>query len=470
MAWKYKYDSLSQFVTDYQNNQGIWTEYGRIDSIQITPYVNVINDGYIILFAVQPGSKIKNLNRFSFSLTQFLNLSFSKELPGINLYISEEPNIRTVNSWDLLSPSQKTYYQNTAIRLIADNYMRVYWPPEPIETLNPVVQVRIDQSIISPASTYNLQGFLNEEKIIRINIRNIGVNALEILQTPSLSDSTFYQIIRNVAKTSLIANDQDYIEIRFYSNVLGFRSTVLTIRTNDPARPIFSFEITSIVELNISSLAPQIQLTTSPLLNRVEKGQSISVVDFVINTVKTYNNIDYIVVKDSSNNEIIRFNNPNASGGTNYYEWIPGAPVTNDTSITAYVADVQNNQNASTFNINFMDKIYWGYHPSATLDSSQIRTLNSNLQEYASGTLEFGVNFYAPSGTAVYLYLAYPKYMGDIQYVDDIDNGFTYLPPAFNINEINFTNQYNHTAQYKLYRTNNKTFGDDLTWYVTIQQ
>ena len=469
MAWKYKYDNLSQFVTDYQTNQGIWTEYGRIDSIQITPYVNVSNDGYVILFAVQPGSKIKNLNRFSFSLTQFLNLSFSKELPGINLYISEEPNIRTVNSWDLLSPSQKTYYQNTAVRLIADNYMRVYWPPEPIETLNPIIQIRIDQSIISPASTYNLQGFLNEEKIIRINLRNIGVNALEILQTPSLSDSTFYQIIRNTVKTSLIANDQDYIEIRFYSNVLGFRSTVLTIRTNDPARPIFSFEITSIVELNISNLAPQIQLTTSPLLNKAENGQSISNVNFVINTVRTYNDIDYIVLKDSSNNEIIRFNNPNASGGTNVYEWIPGTPVTNDTAITAYAADINNNQNASTFNIDFMNKVYWGYHPSSTLDSSQIRTLNSNLQEYASGTLEFGVNFYAPSGTSTYLYLAFPKTMGTVQYVDDIDNGFTYLPPSLTISEINFTNQYNYTTQYKVYRTNNKTFGSDLTWFVTIQ-
>jgi hypothetical protein len=469
MAWKYKYDSLSQFVTDYQSAVGLWTEYGRIDSVQITPFTNPSNDGYVIMFAVQPGSKIRNLNRFSFSLTQFLNLNFSKEIPGINVYISESPNVRTVNSWDLLTLSQKQYYQDTAIRLIADNYLRVYWPPEPIETLNPVIQVRIDTTILSPASTYSLQSFLNQEKIIRIYIRNIGVNALEVLQTPSLSDTVYYQITRNISKTSLVENDQDYIDVRLYSNVLGFRSTVLTIRTNDPARPIFSFEISSIVELNISSLAPQIQLTTSPLLNKVENGQSISEVDFVITTLKTYNNIDYIVIKDSSNNEIIRFNNPNASGGTNYYEWIPGTPITSDTSISAYVADINNNQNASTFNIDFMNKVYWGYHPEATLNNSQIRSLNSNLTEYASGTFEFGVNFYATSGTSVYLYLAFPKTMGSVQYIDDVDNGFTYLPPAFTISEINFTNQYNYTSQYKVYRTNNKTFGNDLTWYVTIQ-
>jgi hypothetical protein len=76
-----------------------------------------------------------------------------------------------------------------------------------------------------------------------------------------------------------------------------------------------------------------------------------------------------------------------------------------------------------------MNKVYWGYHPSTSLDNSQIMSLNNNLQDHVSGTFEFGVNFYATSGTAVYLYLAFPKTMGTIQYVDDIDNGFTYLPP-----------------------------------------
>jgi hypothetical protein len=469
MAWKYKYDSLSQFVVDYQTAVGLWTEYGRIDSIQITPFTNPANDGYVIMFAVQPGSKIRNLNRFSFSLTQFLNLNFSKEIPGINVYLSEDPNVRTVNSWDLLSPSQKSYYQTTGLRLIADNYLRVYWPVEPVETLNPILQIRIDNSIISPASTYNFQSFLNEEKIVRIFIRNIGVNALEILQNPSISDSTFYQIDRNVSKTTLVANDQDYVDISLYSNVLGYRNTVITIRTNDPLQPIFSFELSSTVQLNISSLAPQIQLTTFPLIDKIENGQSISVVDFIINTVKTYNDIDYIVIKDASNNEIVRFNNPVASGGTNYFEWIPGVPLTSDTAITAFISDINNNQNASTFNIDFMNKVYWGYHPSVTLTDNQIISLNSNLQDYASGTYEFGVNFYATSGTSTYLYLAYPKTMGIVQYVDDVDNGFTYLPPSLTMSEINFTNQYGYTAQYRVYRTNNKTFGNDLTWYVTIQ-
>ena len=55
MAWKYKYDSLSQFVVDYQSAIGLWTEYGRIDSIQITPFTNPANDGYVIIYAIQPG-------------------------------------------------------------------------------------------------------------------------------------------------------------------------------------------------------------------------------------------------------------------------------------------------------------------------------------------------------------------------------------------------------------------------------
>ena len=116
-----------------------------------------------------------------------------------------------------------------------------------------------------------------------------------------------------------------------------------------------------------------------------------------------------------------------------------------------------------------MNRVYWGYNPSVTLTNNQISSLNSNLQHYSSGTYEFGVNFYATSGTSTYLYLAYPKTMGSVQYVDDVDNGFTYLPPSLTMSEVNFTNQYGYTTQYRVYRTNNKTFGSDLTWYVTIQ-
>jgi len=386
MAWKYKYDSLSQFVVDYQSAIGLWTEYGRIDSVQITPFTNPANDGYVILYAIQPGSKIRNLNRFSFSLTQFLNLSFSKEIPGLNLYLGEDPTVRTVNTWDLLTTVQKQYYQDTAIRLIADNYLRVYWPPEPLETLNPIAQIRIDNTIVSPASTYSFQSFLNEEKILRIYVRNIGLSTLQILQNPSLSSSVYYQITRQLTKTTLIKDDQDYIDISLYSNVLGLKNVVLTFRTNDPARPIFSFELSSIVELNISSLAPQISLTTAEDISKVENGDQITLIDFIISTVKTYNDIDYIVLKDASNNEIIRFNSPVASGGTNYYEWVPNTPITADTRISAFVSDINNNQNVSNVEIDFMNRTYWGYHPNATLTSNQINFLDSRLQDYVSGT------------------------------------------------------------------------------------
>jgi hypothetical protein len=469
MAWKYKYDSLSQFVVDYQTATGIWTEYGRIDSVQITPFTNPANDGYVIMFAIQPGSKIKNLNRFSFSLTQFLNLNFSKEIPGVNVYLSEDPTNRTVSTWDILTQSQKDYYQVTAIRLIADNYLRVYWPPEPLQPSIPTLQVRIGNTYLSPGATYSLNKFLGEEETITVYIKNIGQLALTVNQNPALSDLTYYDITRQVTSSSLSVNQQDYLDIRFYSNIIGIKNTTVTIRTNDPVVPIFSFILSVNVDIRTSDYAPQISLTTTSDLSKVENGNSLSYVDFLIQTTVTYNSIDTIILKDQDSNEIIRFNNPNASGGTTTYQWVPGTELSTDTTVAAFVIDVDNNQNYDTYEINFMDRIYWGYSSSGSVSNSDILLFDSVLQEVASGTYNFGTNQLASSGTASYLYFAYPKILGVIDYVDDLDNGFTYTQNSFNINEIAFTNQFNYSTLYKVYRTNNKTFASDISWRVTFK-
>lgn len=470
MAWKYKYDSLSQFVSDYQTSIGIWTEYGRIDSLQVTPYSNPGNDGYIIMFAVQPGSKIRNLNRFSFSLNQFLNLYFSKEIPGINLYLTEDPLIRDVNTWDLLVPSQKEYYQTAALRLIADNYLRVYWPIEPIANIIPAIQVTINNSIISPTSTYILPTsplLINEEISVKFYIKNIGQSSLYINVPPSLTDTTFFKIIRPLDKLYLNNNEQDYIEISFKSNELGEKNSVLSIRTNDPNNPIFTIILSTSVVLSNTEIAPEIKLTSMQDIIR-ERGDSISFLDLVIETFKTYNDINYIILRNSLDEEIIKFNNPGASGSTKYYQWVPPEIITDNTYIYGLVSDGLN-ENYDYLNIEFMDKIYWGYNPSATLTDYEITFLNNELKTYSSGTYNFGVNNYAASGVSSYMYFIYPSDLGMIDYIEDLDNGFTYSPSSFNISEISFTNSYDYTKNYKVYRTKNKTFASDISWTVTLK-
>ena len=94
---------------------------------------------------------------------------------------------------------------------------------------------------------------------------------------------------------------------------------------------------------------------------------------------------------------------------------------------------------------------------------------NDSLQETISGSYNFGVNTYGASNVPAYLYFTYPKAYGVIDYVEDLDNGFTYVPTSFAITEINFTNQFNYTEPYYVYRTNNKTFATDITWNVTLK-
>lgn len=470
MAWKYKYDSLSQFVTDYQTVIGIWTEYGRIDSIQITPFMNPANDGYIIMFAVQPGSKIRNLNRFSFSLNQFLNLFFSKEIPGINVYLSEDPTIRDVNSWDLLPQIQKDHYQSAALRLIADNYLRVYWPPEPVLSSIPAIQVRYNNSILSPSSTFVLPTsplLINEELTIRLYIKNIGTSPLYINNQPSLTITDHFSITRGLENLYLNSDSQDYIDIYFKSNELGEKNTVLSIRTNDPFNPIFTLVISTSVILSNTELAPNIDLTSQQDVIR-EKGDSISFLDLIVQTFKTYNDISFVSIKNSSDEEIIRFNNPGASGSTKYYQWVPPQEVTDNTFIYGVVSDGIY-ENYDYLDIKFMNKVFWGYHPSGTLSDYEINFLNSELKESASGTYDFGQNNFAVSGTSTYMYFIYPSEMGIIDYIEDIDNGFTYSPSAFNISEILFTNNFDYTKSYKVYQTKNKTFSSEITWTVKIK-
>ena len=470
MAWKYKYDSLSQFVTDYQNAVGIWTEYGRIDSIQITPFTNPGNDGYVIMFAVQPGSKIRNLNRFSFSLTQFLNLYFSKEIPGINLYLSESPNVRDVNTWDLLPSDEKIYYQNASLRLIADNYLRVYWPPEPIVSSVPIIQVKINNVVISATSTFVLPTspvLLNEEISIRIYLKNIGNSSLYINNQPYLSGTNYFEITRHLDKLYLDKDETDYIEVYFKSNELGEKNTVLNIKTNDPIIPIFTLILSTSVVLSNAELAPTIDLSSSQSIIR-ENGDSINYLDLIINTFKTYNDITFISIKNYNDEEIIRFNNPGPSGSTKYYQWVPEEPILNNTFIYGLVSDGFN-ENVDFLNINFMNKVFWGFNPSGSLSDYEINFLNSELKDYASGNYNFGSNDYASSGVSTYMYFIYPSDYGVIDYIEDIDNGFTYSPSSFNISEISFTNIHDYTKTYKIYRTKNKTFASDMSWIVTLK-
>jgi hypothetical protein len=136
MAWKYKYDSLAEFSEEFQNSVPIWWEGGRIETFRINSS-DPLSQEYISLSSLNPGMRIKNLANYSFSQDEFLTTWFSKEVPGINLYLSESPGDRNTSTWDLLPSSSKDFYTETANNLIAKNFFSIQWPQE--TTLDSVI-------------------------------------------------------------------------------------------------------------------------------------------------------------------------------------------------------------------------------------------------------------------------------------------------------------------------------------------
>ena len=127
--WRYKYNSVSEFSTDFQSSIPVWWEGGRVESFRINA-TDVNSEEYIVLYAYNPGSRIKNLARYSFSLIRFCDVWFSKEVPGINLYISESPGNRSTGTWDMLATSTRESYVATANNLIENNFFKINWPED----------------------------------------------------------------------------------------------------------------------------------------------------------------------------------------------------------------------------------------------------------------------------------------------------------------------------------------------------
>lgn len=472
MAWKYKYNNLSDFFVDYQNTSfGLWTEYGRVDSVQVTAYASPSTVGYVVLYVVQPGSRIKNLNRYTFSRSQFLDLFFSKEVPGINLYVSEEPTVRNTVTWDLLSSGQKADYLETSLRLVENNYLRVYWPPEPVRSTVPVAQYNIETSVLGSGYTYDLPTSplsAGETYTLTLYLRNVGVNPLSILSPASLSSTQHFSVVKNFTKSALAKDESDTVQVTFISYDLGVKTTTLSVRTNDPEVPLFTLVLRTNVVENVGQLAPNITLS-SPQLTTRQKGNYFDFLDVRVTTSKTYNDIEYIVLSEANGVEFVRWGDPPASGSTLSYRWVPSSQVTSNTYVRGTVTDGYNLK-TDDLEVNFLNSTHWGYYSSGSLTSNSINFLqNVELRESVSGSYNFGVNSYGASNVPSYLYFVYPKSYGVVDYVEDVDNGFTYVPSSFAISEVNYTNTYNYTEPYYVYRTNNKTYATDITWVVTLK-
>ena len=108
--------------------------------------------------------------------------------------------------------------------------------------------------------------------------------------------------------------------------------------------------------------------------------------------------------------------------------------------------------------------MFWGYSASLTLDSNTVRDLqNSKLSNTASGV-------YNLNGNGAYIYFVCPVSYGALIDEDGSNSKFIVgnLPnSAFIRTNLNYTNSYNLTINYYVYRTSTIQYGQNIEIKIT---
>lgn len=126
MAAIFNYPDLETLVADFSAQKKAWSPQGRLDQLAINAN-DPAEDGYIFLFYRKFNQRYGDLLRFSLSISEFIDVDFSTQLPGLTLYLNETPG-NTVTMWDALSgPAQDTYTAR-AETLMAQGLLQLQWP------------------------------------------------------------------------------------------------------------------------------------------------------------------------------------------------------------------------------------------------------------------------------------------------------------------------------------------------------
>lgn len=259
--WKFKYTNIAEFITDFEANPlGIWCPKGKIDSWNINGS-DPNSDNYISIFALNPGSRIRNLHRFSFTKIKFLDTYFSTALPGLSLYLSEDPNRRNTKTWLSLSVPTKNLYITQARRLIKDAGFMIRWPVDPIIPISPKIQIFQDYALYPDQSAFVFPiTYIGTPRTRHFTIKNAGEEALTLTSNPIIyTPTTNTEIVSFIKPDGTIVSgiDQPFLITQPSINFLEPNQSVPFSITFDP-----QFEGTKTVYFSIASDDPETQLYT----------------------------------------------------------------------------------------------------------------------------------------------------------------------------------------------------------------
>ena len=115
---------------------------------------------------------------------------FSIELPGLWLYLSEEPGKRSTLTWNSLTYSTKQIYITRSKRLIKEAGLIIGWPIDPI--LPPRPDMRIYQNwnfFPTTSSFYFPNTYIGSPVIKNFIIKNMGNDPLSLIGNPIITVS-----------------------------------------------------------------------------------------------------------------------------------------------------------------------------------------------------------------------------------------------------------------------------------------
>lgn len=116
---------------------------------------------------------------------------------------------------------------------------------------------------------------------------------------------------------------------------------------------------------------------------------------------------------------------------------------------TLLVSDERGKTASKTTNVTFFDGVYYGTSQEPTAYNSDF--IKSLTQKLSGGKVQ---SFTATSNSGQYFYYCLPTYMGTCTFnVGGFDGGFTL------VDTIKFTNAYNYTTDYYIYRSDNMNLG-----------
>lgn len=198
------------------------------------------------------------------------------------------------------------------------------------------------------------------------------------------------------------------------------------------------------------------------------------------NTISSSNPVDFTVICAPGTNPIttISFTDVDdetvigliddetvAAGGEFSITYSPSSPVATNNIYRVSVTD-GNLAGISNLSVEFIPRIFWGFSDNSTLTNAQILALGSTLTKTLDGIeVSFGTN---STLVGAYVYLVYPESFAALIEIEDTSNGFVYGTGAFNISSAIVTNSFGNVTNYRVYRTNIKTFGGSFNWKVYL--